>query len=146
MASDASPGKIPATSLVHGSQAPQSVSNQQHGGKSLPPGGTTAIAAAAAAAAGAGPVPARRADPAPAPVAKPQPPGFVEPQLLVTQLNKRLNDSGRPEEFRVDPSNGKLIQQVNPATGVVVGEFSASEFPALARSVGATGLLVDSLA
>jgi hypothetical protein len=39
-----------------------------------------------------------------------------------------------------------LIQQINPANGEVIGEFSVSEFPALARSVGASGLMVDSRA
>jgi hypothetical protein len=39
-----------------------------------------------------------------------------------------------------------MIQQINPATGAVVGEFSATEFPALARSVGVAGLLIDSRA
>jgi len=67
--------------------------------------------------------------------------------VLVEQLNKFLNDSGRPDQFRLDPaSGGKLIQQINPATGAVVGEFSATEFPALARGVGVSGLLVDRLA
>jgi hypothetical protein len=46
----------------------------------------------------------------------------------------------------VDPDSDKYIQQVNPATGVVVAEYLASEFPALARSVGASGLLVDETA
>lgn len=36
-----------------------------------------------------------------------------------------------------------MIQQINPANGVVVGEFLASEFPALARSAGVSGLLFD---
>ncbi len=71
----------------------------------------------------------------------------ADPQVLVEQLNKFLNDSGRPDQFRLDPaSGGKLIQQINPATGAVVGEFSATEFPALARGVGVSGLLVDRLA
>ncbi len=39
-----------------------------------------------------------------------------------------------------------MIQQVNPANGAVIGEFSVIEFPALARGVGATGLLLNSLA
>jgi hypothetical protein len=69
----------------------------------------------------------------------------AEPQALVAQLNKLLNDSGLPDQFRLDPA-GKLIQQINPATGAVVGELPASEFPALARTVGASGLLLDSLA
>jgi hypothetical protein len=66
---------------------------------------------------------------------------------LVVQLNKHLNDSGRPDQFRVDPGSDKVIQQINPANGEVVGEFLISEFPALARSVGVTGGgLVDSRA
>ncbi len=71
----------------------------------------------------------------------------ADPKALVESLNKFLNDSGRPDQFKLDPSSGgKLIQQINPATGAVVGEFSATEFPALARSVGVAGLLIDSRA
>jgi hypothetical protein len=62
----------------------------------------------------------------------------------VALLNKYLNDSGKPDQFRVDPSSDdKLIQQVNPATGEVIGEFPASEFAALARSVGISGVIID---
>jgi hypothetical protein len=62
-------------------------------------------------------------------------------------LNKHLNDSGRPDQFRIAPNSGdKLIQQVNPASGEVIGEFLASEFPALARGAGLSGTLVDSRA
>lgn len=132
MASDGNPGKISVTSLVQGSSAAISVNIQSGSGKSLPPTGKTAIAAATPA--GASPAKAAASRPA-------------DPQTLVDQLNKYLNDSGRPDEFRVDPaSSDKLIQQINPANGVVIGEFSVEEFPALARSVGASGLLVDSLA
>lgn len=85
----------------------------QHSGKTLPPPGKPA---------------------APAP----------DPRAQVALLNKYLNDSGKPEQFRLDPtSNGKVIQQVNPASGEVVGEFSVSEFPALARSMGISGVVVD---
>jgi hypothetical protein len=70
----------------------------------------------------------------------------ADPALQVNLLNSHLNDSGRPDQFRVDPTGGKLIQQINPANGAVVGEFSAEEFPALARSIGASGLIIDSLA
>jgi uncharacterized FlaG/YvyC family protein len=64
---------------------------------------------------------------------------------LVKQLNKFLNDSGRADQFRIDPeSRNQVIQEINPANGVVVGEFSVSEFPALARSLGVSGILVDS--
>ena len=129
MATDGNPGPISATSLVQGSQAITSVTVQSGSGKPLPPTGNTATAAASAAAATK--LAATRA---------------ADPQALVAQLNKYLNDSGRPDEFRVDPASGKLIQQVNPANGAVLGEFSVEEFPALARSVGASGLLIDSLA
>jgi hypothetical protein len=113
MASDGQPVKIPAISLVQGSQAPTAVVIQ-HGGKTLPPPGKPAAA---------------RAPDLPAQVAL---------------LNKYLNDSGKPDQFRLDPaSNGRVIQQINPATGQVVGEFPASEFAALARSVGISGVVID---
>ena len=131
MATDGNPGPISATSLVQGSQAATSVTVQSGSGKPLPPNGNTATLAASNAAAAAKHAAARAAD----------------PQTLVDQLNKYLNDSGRPDEFRVDPaSSNKLILQINPANGAVLGEFSVEEFPALARSVGASGLLIDSLA
>jgi hypothetical protein len=127
MASDGNPVKIPVASLVHGSQAHISVSIQERSGKSLPPSGKTTAAHAAPAVAAASSAPT-----APA---------------LVAQLNKHLNDSGYPNQYRVDPnSSGKKIQQINPASGDVVGEFEISEFPALARSVGVLGALVDSRA
>ena len=127
MASSGDPVLMPATSLVHGSQAQTTVivqqsSVQQSSGKSLPQSGNTTVEAAKNGAAA-------------------QP----DLQAQVALLNKYLNDSGRPDEYRVDPaSDAKLIQQINPATGAVIGEFSASEFPALARSVGVSGALIDS--
>jgi uncharacterized FlaG/YvyC family protein len=132
MASSGDPVQMPATSLVHGSQAPTTVivqqssvqqsSVQQSSGKSLPQSGNATVEAAKNGAAA-------------------QP----DLQAQVALLNKYLNDSGRPDEYRVDPaSDAKLIQQINPATGAVIGEFSASEFPALARSVGVSGALIDS--
>jgi hypothetical protein len=69
----------------------------------------------------------------------------VDPQAITDQLNKHLNDSGFPDQFRLDSAR-QLIQQVNPANGEVVGEFAVSEFPALARSVGASGLVLDTIA
>jgi hypothetical protein len=126
MASDGNPVKIPVASLVHGSQAHISVSIQERGGNVLPPGGKTPTPPAAHAVAAS---------------------NAASVQALVAQLNKHLNDSGYPNQYRVDPnSNGKLIQQINPASGEVVGEFQISEFPALARSVGVSGALVDSRA
>jgi uncharacterized FlaG/YvyC family protein len=126
---------------VQGSQA-ASTKIQSGSGNSLPPSGRPASSPAAASGAGA------RADEASAStVAKATVQGSADTQSLVNQLNKYLNDSGRPDQFRVDPaSGGKLIQQVNPESGAVVGEFSATEFPALARSVGVSGLLIDSRA
>ena len=122
MASDGNPVVIPATSLVHGSQAPTTVIVKQPSGNSLPPSGKAAAVPAADRAAAA----------------------TTDIQTQVNLLNKYLNDSGRPDQFRGDPSSdGKLIQQVNPASGEVLGEFSADEFPALARSVGLSGAIVD---
>jgi hypothetical protein len=139
MASDGSSGKIPNASPVHGSQATSSIRLQIGSGKVLPQTGTIPPpgASPAAAAAPADPVVSQSTKPA---VQRP-----TDPQAQVYQLNKHLNDSGLPDQFRLDPA-GKLIQQVNPATGEVIGEFSVSEFPALARSVGASGLLLDDLA
>lgn len=130
MASDGNSGQTPITSLVHGSQAPVTVSVQKPSGKFLPAGGKEAVAAP----------PGARAPAAPA-----TPAAHSDAQALVTALNKTLNDSGRPDEYRVAPqTDDKLIQQINPATGEVIGQFSAIEFPALARSVGAAGALIDS--
>ncbi len=141
MASDGSPGKIPVASLVQGSQAAKSINPQSGGGKSLPPNGKIAAPSAAPAAAGDG-IAAAVSTAAKTPV-----PQTTDPPTLVRLLNKFFNDSGRPDQFRLDPaSGGKLIQQINPATGAVIGEFSATEFPALARGIGVSGLLVDNLA
>jgi hypothetical protein len=116
MASDGQPVLIPAISLVHGSQAPTVVVIQQSRAVLPPPG-----------------KPAAPAAPAATPV-----------RAQVALLNKFLNDSGKPDQFRVDPdSDDKLIQQINPASGQVIGEFPVSEFAALARSVGISGVVVD---
>jgi hypothetical protein len=65
-------------------------------------------------------------------------------QTQVALLNKYLNDSGKPDQFRVDPtSDDKLIQEVNPATGQVIAEYPVEEFAALARSVGISGAIID---
>jgi uncharacterized FlaG/YvyC family protein len=116
MASDGQQVTIPVVSLVQGSQAPRTVAIQRSG-NALPPSGKAATAAISAGS---------------------------QLQAQVALLNKLLNDSGRPDQFRVDPaSNGKLIQQINPATGDVVGELPADEFEALARSIGISGVIVD---
>ncbi|MGD0492549.1 MAG: hypothetical protein ABSC32_13465 [Steroidobacteraceae bacterium] len=126
MASDANPVLIPATSLVHGSQAPTKVTISQPSGNSVPPTGNAAAGAATAASKSSGT--SRTAD----------------VQAQVTFLNKYLNDSGKPDQFRVAPnSNSLLIQEVNPATGAVIGEYPAIAFPALAKSLGISSALID---
>jgi hypothetical protein len=129
MAIDANPVQMPAIS-VHGSQAPTTAAvpqgRGQGSGKSLPPAGNAGVAAA-----NAGPR-AATANTA----------GSLEAQVAL--LNKYLNDSGRPDQYRVDPnSDSTLIQEVNPATGAVIAEYPAISFPALARSLGISSALID---
>jgi hypothetical protein len=63
-------------------------------------------------------------------------------QSQAPSTNSHSNDSGQPNQFRIDPnSEDKLIQEINPATGEVIGEYSVSEFPALAKGLG---LMIDS--
>ena len=150
MASDGTTGQIPVASPVQGSQATSS-SIKSGSGKILPQTGNIATAEAAArpsdtAQAAASVQAAASAQAGVSNVNKAPVQNATDARSLVTQLNKYLNDSGRPDQFRLDPSNGKMIQQLNPASGAVIGEFSATEFPALARSVGVSGLLIDSLA
>jgi carbamoylphosphate synthase large subunit len=124
MASDANPVQTPVTSLVHGSQAPTTTSPSS--GKTLPPAaGKTAPSVAASAKSSA----ASRS---------------IDVQAQVAFLNKYLNDSGRPNQFRVAPnSDSMLIQEVNPATGAVVAEYSSVTFPALAKSLGISSAVID---
>jgi hypothetical protein len=163
MSSDANPITLSVTSLGQGSQAPTAAKVQVSGGTSLPAGGqfpsqTAAAvgtsntthkdlgasdAAAAATSASSKPKPAAaqaQATSASVPVKS------ADVQAFVAQLNKHLNTTGRPDLYRVDPQSESNIQEVNPANGEVVAQFAASEFPTLARSVGASGLLIDSLA
>ena len=130
MASDGNPVKIPAIGLVHGSQAPTKVTVSPSSGNHLPSSGK--------------PVPPRIAEAGSAGKAAAAPPA-KSLQAQVALLNKYLNDSGRPNRFRVDPtSDSTLIQEINPATGEVIGEYPAISFPALARSVGISGAVIDS--
>jgi len=124
MASDGSPGTIPAASVVS--------SSQPASGKTLPQSGNAALTLPQSGNAAA--------------AAKTTAASSSDPQTLVDQLNKYLNDSGRPDQFRVDPDSDSYIQQVNPANGAVIAQFAVSEFPALARSIGVSGLLVDEVA
>jgi hypothetical protein len=124
MASDGSPVLIPAISL-HGSQAPTTVNTPRPSGKPLPPAGNQAAATASSAKANA----TNRTS---------------DLQAQVAFLNKYLNDSGRPDQYRVAPdSDSTLIQEVNPASGVVVAEYPAITFPALAKSLGISNALID---
>jgi hypothetical protein len=121
MASDGQPVKIPAISLVHGSQAPRTAAVQPSG-KPLP----------------------RTGNPTLPPAGEKVIPAKTDVQTRVKLLNKYLNDSGKPNQFRVAPdSDDKLIQEINPANGEVIGEYPASEFAALAKSVGISGVLLD---
>jgi hypothetical protein len=62
----------------------------------------------------------------------------------VVLLNKYLNDSGKPNRYRVAPnSEEQFIQEINPATGEVIGEYSVSTFPTLAKSLGIVGSLIN---
>jgi len=118
MASDGNPVQIPAVSLVHGSQAPIKVTSSPVGGRSLPPAGK-------------------------APAAKSAANRSSDVRAQVAFLNKYLNDSGRPDQFRVDPNTQTLIQEVNPATGEVIAEYAAISFPELAKSVGISSAVID---
>lgn len=137
---NATSGTIAGVSPVIGSQAPDPARFQPAGGNVLPQGGKTAAAPAATISNVA------KSAAAPAAAVSNAAAARSNPQSLVDQVNKYLNDSGRPDQFRVDPASDKYIQQVNPATGAVVGEYLVSEFPALARSVGVSGLLIDDIA
>jgi len=128
MASDGTPGTLTGVISVVGTQA--------SGGNRLPQNGKGATATAATA--GTGSIGAAASSDAKSTVAP-----RSDPQSLVNQINKHFNDSGLPDQFRVDPASGKYIQQINPSTGEVVGQYLASEFPALARGVGMSGLLID---
>jgi uncharacterized FlaG/YvyC family protein len=94
------------------------------GGNSLPPRGETPPPAA-------GSQPARASEKSDFPA-------------LVTRLNRQLNDSGRPDEFRLDSSAGRVvIQQINPASGAVIAEYPEAEFPGLAAGLSGAGFLID---
>ena len=146
MASDESAGKIPVASPVHGSQASNSI-NFKAGGKSLPISGKTEGSRSVAAAANTA-VQSAKAPPAVPASSTTKPAGVqqVAPQDAVIALNRHLNDSGRPTQFRLAPGNSNTLQEINPANGEVIGEFSVAEFPALARGIGATGILIDETA
>jgi uncharacterized FlaG/YvyC family protein len=132
MASDADSVKA-STAPLRGVQAPTSATANPASGKFLPPGGSSTAALAT------NPKPAKPADNS----AKPPP----DLQALLAQLNKHLQSSGRPNHYKLDSSSGhQVIQEINPDTSKVVSEIPASEFKALAQSLGVSGLLLDARA
>jgi len=141
--SDAVPVSIPA-SLVQGTQPPTPVTVQSAGGNNLPQNSNSAASAASNTTASIARANAQNQS-ATAVTAKATATNKASVPALVEQLNKYLNDSGRANQFRIDPqSRDQTIQEINPANGEVIGEFSVAEFPLLARSLGVSGVLVDS--
>jgi uncharacterized FlaG/YvyC family protein len=125
MASDGIPVNVPVTRLVHGSQA--QASETVKSGSVLPRSG--------------GSLPAKPVIGA-VPVSK-----KPDAEALVSRLNRPLNESGRPDQFRLDTSAGRnVIQQVDPNTGEVVAEYLEAEFPMLAQGLSGAGRLVDTRA
>ena len=137
--SDAVPVSVPAN-LVQSTQTPTPNPVQAASGKLLPQSGNAATQSADTAPTRTVCANAQAESATPATTTS-----KVSIAALVQQLNKYLNDSGRANTFRLDPaSRERTIQEINPATGEVIGELAASEFPALARSLGVSGILVDS--
>jgi cell division septation protein DedD len=152
----------PTSSLVQGSQALTTTIVSPDGGKNLPQVGKTAAAAVSLPVAAAlQPVASPDAEvaatqqaqalqqPSPVQAAKAAPAANAAAdtfslQSKLAQLNKSLNDSGLPAQFRASADNAH-IEELNPVTGDVIAQYSAAEFPALARSVGISGATVNSL-
>jgi hypothetical protein len=120
MASGSDPVRIPVANSVHG--GPTQTVNRVSGNE-LPSGGHATPGAPRAE------VPVRASKPS------------LRDQVAL--LNKFLNDSGKPDQFRIDPRSPTLIQEVNPANGEVIAEYPAVAFPALARSLGLTRGVID---
>jgi hypothetical protein len=142
--SDAAPTGIPANP-VQGSPVPQPTAIPTTGGNFLPQSGKIDPSAALTTPLTSAHVDAKKktADV----TSKPAATDSTSLHARIQYLNKQLNDSGRPNQFRIAPqSRGQTIQEVNPANGEVIGEFAAAEFPELARSLGVSGALVDSQA
>src|ERR1700690_1975536 len=102
MASEGNPVQIPVANLVQGSAVVRPVNIQSGSGNSLPPRGSTAP--------GLGASPATTGD-TPAGVAATKVPAVANTQSLVDLMNRHMNVSGRPDQFRVAPlSGGRVIQ------------------------------------
>jgi hypothetical protein len=132
MTSDAPSVQISTTSLVQGSHAPTAVLVHKSG-NTLPQNGKVTATPPAV-------QPRVTPDQQRAPHA--QQPVKPEPAAQVAVLNKFLNDSGKPAQFRAS-ANNKLIEEINPANGQVVAQYPVEEFAELARSVGISGALID---
>ncbi|HEY2685284.1 MAG TPA: flagellar protein FlaG [Steroidobacteraceae bacterium] len=135
MTSDVPSVQISTTSLVQGSHAPTTVLVQKSG-NTLPQDGKVAATPPAAQTN----VAQQQAQAAPSPAQQ-----QVDRAVLAAQiaaLNKSLNDSGRPAQFRAS-ANNKNIEEVNPSNGKVVAEYPAEEFAELARSVGISGAVIN---
>jgi hypothetical protein len=132
MTSEVPSVQISTTSLVQGSHAPTAVLVHKSG-NTLPQNGKVTATPPASQ-----PKVTPQQQPAPKP-ALPQTPDLA---AQVAVLNKFLNDSGRPAQFRAS-SNNKQIDEINPANGEVVAQYPVAEFAELARSVGISGALVD---
>jgi len=141
--SDASPVSVPV-SLVQATQTSQPTPVAATSGNGLPPstgGGAQAAVPSTSSAASAN-AQTQSANPV---TPKPTVTNQASAPALVDQLNKYLNDTGRANQFRVDPtSSNQTIQEINPSNGEVIGQFPVAEFPALALSLGVSGVLVDS--
>jgi hypothetical protein len=123
---------VPAVRLVNEKQTSTAITTQRNIGRPLPVGEELVNK----------PLPVTTPT---APLQKPTSSDSLQPR--VSLVNKHLNDSGQPSRFRMDPNSGeKLIQEINPATDEVIGEYSVSEFPALAKNLGLVGSLVNSRA
>jgi hypothetical protein len=121
------------TSLVQGSHA--AVVLVHKSGNTLPQNGKATAAPPAA---------PTKFTPEQQPAPKAAQPVKAEPAAQAAVLNKYLNDSGKPAQFRAS-ANNKLVEEINPANGEVVAQYPVEEFAALARSVGISGALVDQL-
>jgi uncharacterized FlaG/YvyC family protein len=136
MTSDVPSVQISTTSLVQGSHAPTTVLVQKSG-NTLPQDGKVAATPPAAQ---ANVAPQQQPPAAPSPTQQQADKAALAAHIAA--LNKFLNDSGRPAQFRAS-SNNKNIEEVNPANGEVVAEYPAEEFAELARSVGISGAVIN---
>ncbi len=142
MASDGRPVALPAASAVQRSQVSTTATEPSWSGNLSPPAGRPSPITGAQAPDKAPASARREGSVTPVRAARAQ-----SLDATLANINKAFNDSGKPTQFRLDPASGnKVIQQINPATGEVVAQFEASEFPALAGSLGVSGLFVNSRA